>query len=1072
MRASPLSFLCLACAVFFTNAHGDDSVDYITEIKPLLQEKCWSCHGVLKQESALRLDHRELMLAGGDSGPAINLQVTAQSPLLDRVQTDDVDLRMPPIGEGSELSATQVDLLKRWIQGGAEAPEEDIVASPLDHWAFQAVDLSNGNRLGVGINPIDALLNAKHQALGLKPVAQADRSLLIRRLYLNVIGLPPTVQQLRDPRSLEQIIDELLASPHHGERWARHWMDVWRYSDWYGLGKQLRYSQKHMWHWRDWIVKSLNHDKGYDRMVLEMLAGDELDPDNPDAVAGTGFLARNYYLFNRTTWLDQTIEHTGKAFLGLTLNCAKCHDHKYDPISHVDYYQFRALFESHHIRLDPVVGETNLEVNGIPRAFDDDLDAVTQLHIRGNPMSPDSEQQIVPSVPSLFAEFQPKIQPVNLPAQAYAAMTRPHVLEDQQRRLTSAVVKAEKKLEEAEQRLRQSKSEPHEDDGEGSNWEFADDFSKPDDQLWELEGDDWQYQNGTLARTTATRDVEYIRLKKTLPADFELTCRYTTTGGPVYRSVTFRFDETPDRQFANFVYTSAQAPGAKVQVAEVRNGNSSYPAAGRANRAVPIGKPIELRFAVRGELVNVWMDGQFVIAYQYSERRPGGSLSLSGFDATVEFDDIQIRSLPASLELVAAGNGKTQAVQDPERNLQIAKAELKVAEAQLAELEAVVRADRLKVSDTSDPGANVAAQQAAMNQALAMLAKAQRDLAVAGDDSAKKSAAQKAIGESKKQIQEVQGGNSTYRSLMVTETALKGPADNRSKHKAIHPAISTGRRLALAQWIVSAQNPLTARVAVNHVWLRHFGEPLVESVFDFGLRAKEPLHLDVLDCLAAEFIQSGYSFRHLHRLILTSDAYQRSTSSLNADAKTKQRDPANRSLWRMNTRRMESQVVRDSLLHLTGTLDLKMGGPSVAVGPTGRRRSLYFLHSRDQHDLFLSTFDDADLLQCYRRSESVVPQQALALANSELALMAAEEIEKRISESVSGFDQTLFIQTAFETLLARVVTDEEVQACSKFCQQLDGLLAKEAVAENDRTLRIRIRLIDSLLNHNDFISIR
>ena len=197
-------------------------------------------------------------------------------------------------------------------------------------------------------NPIDILLQKNRAVRSLKTQPLAERSILIRRLYLDLIGLPPTRAQLNDQRPWGEIVDELLNNPQHGERWARHWMDVWRYTDWYGLGAQLRNSQKHIWHWRDWIVESLNQDKGYDRMIQEMIAADELAPEDANALRATGFLARNYYLFNRTTWLDATIEHTGKAFLGLTLNCAKCHDHKYDPITHEDYYRFRAIFE--HIR--------------------------------------------------------------------------------------------------------------------------------------------------------------------------------------------------------------------------------------------------------------------------------------------------------------------------------------------------------------------------------------------------------------------------------------------------------------------------------------------------------------------------------------------------------------------------------------------------------------------------------------------------------------------------------------------------------------------------------------------------
>ena len=184
------------------------------------------------------------------------------------------------------------------------------------------------------------------------------------------------------------MVDRLLASQQYGERWGRHWMDVWRYSDWWGLGAEVRNSQKHIWHWRDWIIESLNADKGYDQMVREMLAADELYPNDLDRLRATGFLARQYFLFNRNTWLDETVEHTGKAFLGLTINCANCHDHKYDPISQIDYYRFRAFFEPYQVRTDQLPGEVDFEKDGIPRVFDCNLDAPTYRFVRGDEKRP------------------------------------------------------------------------------------------------------------------------------------------------------------------------------------------------------------------------------------------------------------------------------------------------------------------------------------------------------------------------------------------------------------------------------------------------------------------------------------------------------------------------------------------------------------------------------------------------------------------------------------------------------------------------------------------------------------
>src|SRR5207247_493149 len=175
--------------------------------------------------------------------------------------------------------------------------------------------------------------SATHEDRGLKPRPEASKEVLLRRVYVDLIGLSPTPDEQRaflaetSTDAYEKVVDRLLNSPQHGERWGRHWMDVWRYSDWAGYGAEVRDSQPHIWRWRDWIVEALNSGKGYDRMILEMLAGDELAPEDTNVLRATGFLVRNWYKFNRNVWLDRSIEHTGKAFLGVTLNCSRCHDH-------------------------------------------------------------------------------------------------------------------------------------------------------------------------------------------------------------------------------------------------------------------------------------------------------------------------------------------------------------------------------------------------------------------------------------------------------------------------------------------------------------------------------------------------------------------------------------------------------------------------------------------------------------------------------------------------------------------------------------------------------------------------
>ena len=1071
-RAVRIALSCALLNVTVQPRCAADEVDYVKQIKPLLATKCYACHGVLKQEGGLRLESLALITQGGDSGAVIVAGDAAASMILERVTADE-DSRMPPAEDGAALKPEEVALLRSWIASGAVAPDEETPLAPTEHWAFRRIERPSVSESST--NSIDVLLNAKREQRGLHIQPLAERSILIRRLYLDLIGLPPSLKQLHDQRPWEIIVDELLTSPHHGERWGRHWMDIWRYSDWYGLGAQLRNSQKHIWHWRDWIVNSLNADKGYDRMIHEMLAGDEIAPNDPDVVAGTGFLARNYYLFNRTTWLDSTIEHTGKAFLGLTLNCAKCHDHKYDPITHVDYYSFRAIFEPHQVRLDPVPGVIDFEKDGLPRVFDDHPDAETFLHLRGNPKNPDSETKIIPRVPEILASFQPKIEPINLPVTAFAPGIREYVQQDYLQAAQNSIAAAEKGVAGAKRKLAELPVEaPQKHSSEPvAEFVFTDNFEKPNPDAWEVVGDGWKYEGGSLHQTVATREPQFVRFRKSLPRNFDVNCRYTTTGGTTYKSVTFRFDESNDRKYDNFVYTSAHAPGPKVQVAYTRDGLNTYPPQGRAARAIKVGQSYNLRFAVRDQLVNVWLNGAFAVAYLFPDRRSEGRFTLSGFDATVAYDAITIKSLSPDVKLVDAKNPAAPSPQHAATAVKTAEANLRAAKAKLKSLQAIIAADSAKHGPAETGAAERLAKVAATLEAEAMLAAADYEMLAAGGDQKKTQAAGNKAKVAKEKRSAAGKGSASYSSIRASRKALEGPAHKEADYASTYSKISTGRRLSLARWMTARENPLTARVAVNHVWARHFGQPLVESVFDFGLRAKKPLHVDVLDCLATEFMESGWSFQHLHRLIVTSQTYQLSSSTVGVDPDTLAADPTNRFYWRMNTRRMESQIVRDSLLHFSGTLDAKLGGPSLDIGNNSKRRSIYFKHSRDDQDKFLSMFDDADLLQCYRRSESIVPQQALALANSELSMSMAVLIADSIFKSLPTADHSQFVNNAFETLLSRAATTDEHGECLTFSNQLQALLEDDkTVSASDRNSRIRTRLVHTLLNHNDFISIR
>jgi hypothetical protein len=275
------------------------------------------------------------------------------------------------------------------------------------------------------------------------------------------------------------------------------------------------------------------------------------------------------------------------------------------------------------------------------------------------------------------------------------------------------------------------------------------------------------------------------------------------------------------------------------------------------------------------------------------------------------------------------------------------------------------------------------------------------------------------------------------------------------------PRTSTGRRSALAQWITDPGNPLTARVAVNHVWLRHFGEPLVDPVDDFGRRTPRPRHAALLDWMAVELMESGWSLKHLHRLIVTSNAYRMASTTREAPAGNLQIDAENRWLWRMNSRRAEAEVIRDSVLHVAGKLDCSMGGPEIPLdqGEKSPRRSLYFRHAFERQVPFLKAFDSADAMECYRRLITVLPQQALALINSTLPYEQSRHLARRLSAENQGVSDVAFVRLAFEHVLTRPPTAGEQDECLGFLTAQDGVEGRAA-------------LIHVLMNHNDFITIR
>ena len=460
------------------------SLIFAEHIRPVLETRCVTCHGAKVTKAGLDVSTRESLLRGGDDGPAVVPGKAGDSLLLKRIKHE-IQPGMP--FQAEKLPDDVIGRFAAWIDAGApysdtplRLPEKSppISKSVKTHWAFERPvrpAIPSVKNTAWVRNPIDAFVTAEHEKRGLKPLGEADKRVLLRRVYIDLIGLPPTAVEMsafladQSTDAYEKVVDRLLGDPRYGERWGRHWMDVWRYSDPDGYAGRVDYSQNHIWRWREWIIESMNQDKPYDRMITEMLAGDEIAPTDPQTLRATGFLARSWYRFNRHSWLQDTVDHTAAAFLGVTLRCARCHEHKYDPFPQEDYYRFRAFFEPYDVRIDQVPGEPDINKNGLPRAYDAEarealpdeensgvllpaIFAATHRLIRGEETNPD-ERALMPGVPKALGGASIEIQPVDLPVEAGYPSLRPFVRKDLLKVATAEIGKAEANLVRANQRL-------------------------------------------------------------------------------------------------------------------------------------------------------------------------------------------------------------------------------------------------------------------------------------------------------------------------------------------------------------------------------------------------------------------------------------------------------------------------------------------------------------------------------------------------------------------------------------------------------------------------------------------
>ncbi|MFK7779278.1 MAG: DUF1549 domain-containing protein, partial [Gimesia sp.] len=975
------------------------SVDYRTEIKPLLQAHCFACHGTLKQESSLRLDSGKFILKGGEIGPAV-IAGNLKSSLLYQVLTKDADFEMPPAGLGRKLKPDEIERIKLWIEQGAKFPKDDQPETdPADHWAFQPIQRPATPVVKTMlINPIDAFIANRQEQAQVISQPKTDKATLLRRVYIDLIGLPPTPDELTaflhdsKPDAYQRVVEDLLSRPQYGERWGRHWMDVWRYSDWYGRrsAKDMTNSYSLTWRWRDWIIRSLNEDKGYDRMILEMLAADEIAPNDRENLVATGFIVRNFYRWNYHIWMKANVEHTGKAFLGLTLNCCECHDHKYDPISQQEYFSFRSFFEPIDLRHDRVPGEADPGIfpdyklsarngpvrTGMVRIYDRHLDAKAKFYTGGLEANVIKEKHPIKAaaIGFLGGDKLP-FKKIDLPVTAWYPGLKPFVIKEESDKREATYQIALKAWEQQKSKLKKDLLQQEALlaelllNHESKKKSEQDSKSKPEpvnQQALQLTAKEGRCtlaydMSGWKTFDTGTQVRFQLRILTDSLVNFQLSNELSAGRTNLYvafdagKVMTYAPGTTSQVQIGTYK-TDTENPLFQVNILlkQIEDIAELTITDLRNSKVIVDHQPIALNGwnPVGTKNPGIFLDAHAGTIAQFDNIvfLRNGSQELQRFD--FEFPIYRSGHDVSGIDnwkVTAFSRGK--ATSQVVLNKPLSKEELKwqlkfskmaqkrdlaqlTQDALLLKLKSASKSkeeyaarvfaaktryiDKTKTFENLERAASQAEWQANLSLAKfdtksAELAVLQAKLMPAADkDRAKK------LGTAEKQLTQAQ---------TKLKTAQKPRDQNSTTYTSlsrIFPKQSTGQRAELARWIANRKNPLTARVAVNHIWMRHFGQPLVKSVNNFGRSGTPPTHPDLINWLAAEFMDHNWSIKHLHRQILFSQTYQRTSHGVTPSHKNLKNDRDNLLLWKFPTNRMEAEVIRDSIFYLAKDLDLKM----------------------------------------------------------------------------------------------------------------------------------------------------
>lgn len=876
-----------------------------TTIRHLLVERCHDCHGAGKQWAGLRLDSREALLVGGDSGPAIVPGQPDDSELVRRVAETDESLRMPPEEAGEALSPDEIKALRHWIASGAPWPAADqpgadaVNALARDHWAFQPIDQPappEVDRQDWPTGPLDRFVLARLEAADLQPSPEADRRTLIRRATYDLTGLPPTPEEVaafvsdEAPDAYERLIDRLLASPRYGEHWGRHWLDVARYSDTKGYvyAREERFFV-HASVYRDWVIRAFNRDLPYDQFLLLQLAADQIAPDAPRDLAAMGFLTIGRRFIGVTPdIIDDRIDVVTRGLMGLTVSCARCHDHKYDPIPTADYYSLYGVFQNCVQRLVPI---------------------------------PPADEAAAPT-----DAFQQELTLRREKLRKASAERRAEAGERFRRRLADYLL-AQRELE--------------------------------------------KYPELGFDQVLSTDDLIPSAVRR-----WETYLARAAVEGDAVLAAWLKFAELPDEGFAEAAseLTAELAADATIN-ARVRHAFSEPPASI---------EEVAQRYGRLADKVDQEWTALCEAATAAGEPVP---------TALPDAYDEAVR------QLLYGPNAPCVIADEPISNIEMYFDSNTVNE--LWKLQGEV--DRwLLPAPESAPHALILTDRSHTVDP-----------------------------------QIFRRGNPAQKEEFVPKqfvAVVAGEERQPFEH-------GSGRR-ELAEAIVATDNPLTARVWVNRVWQHHFGQGLVSTPSDFGLRADRPSHPELLDWLASEFVNQGWSTKWLHRTIMQSSTYrQRSAPSDDAAvlARLNELDPDNRLLSRMNARRLDFEPLRDTFVALSGELDMTPGGKAVELFPQAApfRRSVYGLVDRQFLPGLLRVFDFANPdLHSPQRSETTVPQQALFALNDPFVAGRARALASRVDGETSVADE-LRVRRLYQLVFQRDPTPDELDRALAFLAAAD-----------------------------------